>query len=152
MGIEVVLGALIAWAASKARRGGKALDGVTDELVDGLALKARTKLLELVLGKVGNTPAVKALETEVATTGEVSELTRTKVELAVTAAERDDTQFSQALQAAVAEAMSQGGTVAVLGGTVITGTATTTGAGDAFGAVGTVNKAQAPDPHQPGRA
>ncbi|MEV4052719.1 hypothetical protein AB0J55_16180 [Amycolatopsis sp. NPDC049688] len=152
MGIEVVLGALIAWAASKARRAGKALDGVTDEVVDGLAVKARTKILELVLGKVGDTPAVKALEAEVATGGEVSELTRTKVELAVTAAERDDTQFAQALQAAVAEALSHGGTVAMPGGTVITGTASTSGSGDAFGAVGAVYKGQAPDPQQPDRA
>ncbi|WP_410643261.1 hypothetical protein [Amycolatopsis sp. lyj-346] len=151
MGFEIVLGALIAWAAGKARRAGRTLDGVTDEVVDAVAAKARVKVLELVLGKVGTDSAVATLEAEVAASGEVSELTRTRVELAVTAAQRDDARFAAALAAAVVEAGRRSGAVATHGGTVITGTATTTGPGDAFGAVGSVTKVVAPDPRPPGR-
>lgn len=150
MGFEIVLGALIAWAAGKARRAGKQLDGVVDEVVDAGAAKAREKVLGVVLGKLESDTAVQKLQAEVAETGEVSELTRNRVELTVQAAEQEDERFAAALQSALAEA--HGGVVAMPGGTVIQGTATTTGSGDAFGAVGTVIKGQAPDPHQPGRA
>lgn len=152
VGFEVVLGALIAWAAGKARRAGKTLDGVANEVVDAVAAKARAKVLELVLGKVGTDSAVEKLDAEVAAFGEVSKLTRDRVKLAVTAAQHDDPDFATALAAAVAEAERHGGVVATQGGTVITGSATTTGSGDAFGAVGSVTKVVAPDPRTPGRA
>ncbi|WP_116206476.1 chromosome partitioning protein [Amycolatopsis circi] len=151
MGFEVVLGALIAWAVGKARRAGKTLDGVADEVVDAAAAKARAKVLELVLGKVGTDSAVAKLDEEVTASGQVSKLTRTRVELAVTAAGQDDPDFAAALTAAVAEVERHGGVVAAHGGTVITGTAATSGSGDAFGAVGSVTKVAMPDPQRPGR-
>jgi hypothetical protein len=152
VGVEVVIGALIAWAAGKARRAGKTLNGVADEVVDAGVATIRAKILKLVLGKLGDDSAVRKLEVEVAETGEVSELTRNRVDLAVRAAEQDDDQFAAALKAALAEAQLHSATVATHGGTVITGTATSSGSGDAFGAVGNVTKVQAPGPHQPGRA
>ncbi|MFJ7211483.1 hypothetical protein [Amycolatopsis sp. NPDC098790] len=152
MGFEVVLGALIAWAAGKARRAGKTLDGVANDVIDAVTAKARARVLKLVLSKIGTDSALVKLEAEVAAIGEVSELTRTRVELAVTAAQQDDPDFAAALATAVAEAERHGGMVATQGGTVITGTATTTGPGDAFGAVGSVTKVVAPGPRTPGRA
>jgi hypothetical protein len=152
LGIEVVLGALITWAAGKARRLGKALDGVVDEMVDGAAARVNDKVREVVLGKLGRDAAVRKLELEVAESGEVSDRTRRRVADAVEAAAEDDPEFAAELEAAITEA-KQHGSVATYGGRVVEGTAQAFSGGIAFGAVGgDVRLGYAQNPHRPGRA
>ncbi|WP_410596215.1 hypothetical protein [Amycolatopsis sp. lyj-23] len=131
IGVEVVLGALIAWAPAKARRAGKALDGIADEAVDAGAAKVR----DVVLKKLDGDPSVRKLAAEVAETGEVSERTRKRVELALEDAVDEDRQFADALKTALAEARSSG-TAASHGGVAVVGTAEARDHGIAFGAVG----------------
>jgi hypothetical protein len=154
LGVEVVLAALVAWAVGKARRAGKVLDGVADEVVDAGAARARDKVREVVLGKLGADPAVRKLEAEVVETGTVSERTRRRVTDAVEDAAESDETFAAQLRTALAEAQQHSGPVATHGGTAVAGTATATGQGSiAIGAVGRdVHLGQAPDPHRPDRA
>ncbi|WP_410614038.1 hypothetical protein [Amycolatopsis sp. lyj-109] len=146
VGVEVVIGALIAWAVAKARRAGKALDGIADDVVDAGAAKVR----DVVLTKLGGDPSVQKLAAEVAETGKVSERTRTRLELALEDAIDDDAQFADALKNALAEVHPQGGVVASHGGTAVSGTAEAHGHGIAVGAVGhDVHFGQPRDPQAP---
>ncbi|HET6710354.1 hypothetical protein [Amycolatopsis sp.] len=148
VGVEIVIGALIAWAVGKARRAGKALDGIADEVVDAGAAKVR----DVVLAKLGDDSAVQKLAVEAAETGEVSERTRTRVALAVEDAADEDEQFAAALEAALAEANRSGGVV-ICGGTTVSGTATAHDQGIAIGTVGhDVHFGQPRDPQAPDRA
>jgi hypothetical protein len=153
MGLEVVVGLVIAWVVGKARRAGRQLDGVADEVVDASAVRVR----ELVLGKLAGHSVVQRLEREAERAGEVSDGTRQRLTHALEDAVEEDPQFAGALQAAVAEAEKHGGLVATHGGTVVSGSVSASGAGSAaFGAVGSIGDnarfGQAPDPHRPGRA
>ncbi|WP_206786660.1 hypothetical protein [Amycolatopsis sp. MtRt-6] len=149
VGVEIVIGALIAWAVGKARRAGKALDGIADEVVDAGAAKVR----DVVLAKLGDDSAVQKLAAEAAETGEVSERTRTRVALAVEDAADEDERFAAALEAALAEASRPGGVVATDGGTAVSGTAHAHDQGIAIGAVGRdVHFGQPRDPQAPDRA
>ncbi|MEA5366217.1 hypothetical protein VA596_42275 [Amycolatopsis sp., V23-08] len=154
MGIELVVGALFAWAVGKARRAGKVLDGVADEVTDAAAARAREKILEAVLGKLGTDPAVRKLETEVAESGEVSERTRRRVTDAVEDAVEDDESFAAQLASAISEAEHHPSLVAAQGGIAVSGMANASGQGSiAIGAAGRdVTVHQPPDPHRPGRA
>lgn len=148
VGVEVVIGALIAWAVAKARRAGKALDVIADDVVDAGAAKVR----DVVLTKLGGDSSVQKLETEVAETGEVSERTRKRVELALEDAVDDDAQFAEALKTALSEARTQGGAVASHGGIAVSGTAEAHGHGIAIGAVNRdVNFGQPQGPQAPDR-
>ncbi|MDS0137865.1 MULTISPECIES: hypothetical protein [unclassified Amycolatopsis] len=148
VGVEVVIGALIAWAVAKARRAGKALDGIADDVVDAGAAKVR----DVVLTKLGDDSSVQKLAAEAAETGEVSERTRKRVELALEAAADDDARFAEALKTALAEARPQGGVVASHGGIAVSSTAEAHDHGTAFGTVGRdVNFGQPRDPRTPDR-
>jgi hypothetical protein len=150
MGLEVVVGFLIAWAVGKARRAGKELDGVADQVVDASAVRLR----DVLLRKLGGDSAVRRLELEAAETGEVGDRTRQRVALALEDAVEQDAEFAEELEGALAEAERNGGLLATTGGTVVSGTAHATGMGSvAIGAVGRdATIGRAPDPHGPDRA
>ena len=90
----VVTGYVIAWAMRKARRAAGRLD--TD--VDAVIGAGLDQLHEVVTGKLGSHPVLGEVQEETATgDGQVSELTRQQLELALTAAARKDDAFGQAL-------------------------------------------------------
>ena len=157
----VVAGYVIAWAVRKARRVAGRLDAEADAVIDS----GLDKLHEIVAAKLGAHPALDDLDDEAATgDGQVSELTRQQMELAVTAAARKDEAFGQAVTELVAQlrtAEQTGGAqvVAGAGSTVLTGDAHAhaEGGGIAFGQVaGNVQAGvvaqQPPDPSEPGRS
>lgn len=88
---------VIAWAIRKARRVGKRLDTETDEVIDA----SLDRLHDVVAAKLGNHPVLAEVAEEADETGQVSDLTRQQVELAITAAARKDDAFGQALTASV---------------------------------------------------
>ncbi|GAB3852764.1 chromosome partitioning protein [Dactylosporangium cerinum] len=151
----VVAGYVIAWAVRKARRATGRLDAEADAVIDA----GLDKLHEVVATKLGAHPALEDLAEEAAVEdGQVSELTRQQVELAVTAGARKDDAFGQAVtdlvaQLRAAEQTSGTSVVAGAGSAVFTGNSYTqaTGHGVAFGQIaGGVTVAreagQSPDP------
>jgi hypothetical protein len=157
----VVAGYVIAWAVRKARRAAGRLDAEVDAAIDtGL-----DKLHEMVAAKLGAHPALDDLGEEAAAEdGQISELTRQQVELAVTAAARKDDAFGQTVTELVARlrAAEQASGVSVVAGAgsrIFSGDAhaQASGGGIAFGQVagdvhaGAVNLDE-PDPSGPGRS
>ncbi|OLR93765.1 hypothetical protein [Actinokineospora bangkokensis] len=104
MGVEVVVGMLIAWVAAKARRAAQRADGVVDDAID----KGVEKVGELVLGKLGGDSAVEQLQLEAAG-GEdrVDELTKQRVDLSLQAACKSDPEFAARLAEAVEQARDE---------------------------------------------
>ena len=95
----VIAGYVIAWAVRKARRAGGRLDAEADAAIDA----GMDRLHEVVAAKLGGYPVLADVEEEAtAGGGEVSELTRQQVELALTAAARKDEVFGQAVTELVA--------------------------------------------------
>jgi hypothetical protein len=153
----VIAGYVIAWAVRKARRVGSRLDAEADAAIDtGL-----DRLHEVVAAKLGGHPVLaEVVEEAAAGGGEVSELTRQQVELALTAAARKDEVFGQAVTELVArlrEAEQAAGrsVIAGAGSRVFTGDAhaKAEGGGIAFGQVGgdvNVDRGRV-DPPGPGR-
>jgi hypothetical protein len=121
----VIAGYVIAWAVRKARRAGGRLDAEADAAIDA----GLDRLHEVVAAKLGGYPVLAEVEEEAAAGGgEVSELTRQQVELAITAAARKDGAFGQAVTELVArlrEAEKAGGesVIAGAGSAVFTGDA-----------------------------
>ncbi|WP_432139756.1 hypothetical protein [Streptomyces sp. bgisy154] len=136
----VVAGYVIAWAMRKARRAAGRADAEVDAAIDA----GLDKLHTAVAAKLGPHPALADLAEEAATEeGQVSELTRQQVELAITAAARKDDAFDQAVAGLVAQlrAAEQASGVSVVAGTgssVFTGPAHAQASDDgiAFGQVG----------------
>jgi hypothetical protein len=153
MGIEVVLVALAAWAVSKARTAGKALDGIVDAAIDAGASRARDKVRDVVLGKLETDSAIQKLAAEVAETGDVSERTRRRVTEAIEDAADCDPAFAASLQEALSTAEQHPVLVAAWGGTSVSGTAAANSPGSiAIGAVGRdAIIGQPQDPRQPDR-
>lgn len=156
----LVVGYVIAWAVGKARRLAGRLDGEVDAVIDA----GMDKLHETVTAKLGAHPALDDLNEEAATDdGEISELTRQQLELAVTAAARKDDAFGQAVTELLTrlQAAEQAANVSVIAGTastVFTGDAHANASrgGIAFGQVGRdVNLEKGAtggqDPSEPGR-
>ena len=159
----VVAGYVIAWAVRKSRRVGGRLDAEADAVIDA----GLDKLHTVVAAKIAGHPALEDLAEEAADDdGQISELTRQQVELAVTAAARKDEEFGQAVTELVAQLRTaeQAGGVSVVAGAgsaVFTGDAHANASGDgiAFGQVAgdvSVNRGAAggqwPDPPEPGRS
>ena len=121
----IVAGYVIAWAVRKARRVGGRLDAEADGAIDA----GLDRLHEVVAAKLGGHPVLAELEEEAAAdAGQVSELTRQQVELALTAAARKDEAFGQAVTELVArlreaEHASGRSAVAGAGSAVFTGDA-----------------------------
>ncbi|MER5542117.1 hypothetical protein ABT072_06495 [Streptomyces sp. NPDC002589] len=158
----VAAGYVIAWAVRKARRAAGRVDTEVDAAIDAVLDRLHT----VVTAKLGAHPALDDLAEEAAVDeGQISELTRQQVELAVTAAARKDDEFGGAITELVArlraaEKISGMSVVAGAGSTVFTGDAHAQASGDgiAFGQVGgnvQVDRDAAggqPDPSEPGRS
>ena len=100
IGVELVVGYLIAWTVSKARRVGQLLDGEIDQVLDA----GLDRLHEVVTSKLGTDPALADLHEEaVSGESEVSDLTRQRVGLAIQAAVLKDPVFSDAVARALEE-------------------------------------------------
>ena len=148
---------VIAWAVRKGRRIGRRLDAEADVLIDAKL----DRLHEVVAAKLVHHPVLEELEEEAATgSGEVSELTRQQVELAITAAAGKDDAFGQAVAGLIgqlhdAEQTNGRSVIAGSGSAVFTGNAHAHAAGQgvAFGQVaGDVHLNQGPgNPLMPGR-
>ncbi len=152
----MVAGYVIAWAVRKARRVGGRLDAETDAVIDA----SLDRLHEVVADKLGEHPVLAELVEQAAASGEVSELTRQQVELALTAAAGEDEAFGQAVtdlvaQLRKAERAVGGPVIAGAGSAVLTGDAyaRAEGGGIAIGQVaGDVNVGRDPvGPPPPGR-
>ena len=152
----VVAGYVIAWAVRKARRAGGRLDAETDAVIDA----GLDRLHEMVAAKLADHPVLAELAGEAAAGGEVSELTRQQVELALAATARKDEAFAQAVTEMVTQLRQAGQAVgqtviAGAGSAVFTGDAhaRADGSGFAVGQVaGDVNVGRDPvDPPGPGR-
>jgi hypothetical protein len=90
----MVVGYVIAWATRKAKRVGSRLDTEADEVIDA----SLDRLHEAVLAKLGGHPALAELVAEAGAAGdagEVDDLTREQVELALLVAARKDDLFGQ---------------------------------------------------------
>ena len=156
----VVAGYVIAWAVRKAKRAGGRLDVEADGVIDA----SLDRLHEVVAARLGGHPALAELVEEAEAAGgagEVSDLTLQQVELALTAAAREDDLFGRELTELVArvrEAEQAAGSAVIAGpgSAVFTGSAEARAAsgGIAFGQVaGDVHISQPPGgPSQPGRA
>lgn len=150
----VIAGYVIAWAVRKARRAGGRLDAEVDVAIDA----GLDKLHEAVVAKLGTHPVLADLDEETAGgQGQVSELTRQQVELAVTAAARKDEVFAQVVTELLAQLRASenaaGQSVIGQGGVNIAGDVgihADHGSAAAW-SMGTVNLGQVPDPSQPGR-
>lgn len=148
---------VVAWVARKARRVGTRLDGEVDEVID----EGLDRLHEVVAAKLDGHPVLSELVEEAATDdGQVSELTRQQLELAITAAARKDDVFGQAVTELIVglretEQASGRSVVAGAGSAVFAGDAHAhaEGQGIAFGQVaGDVNLDRGPaGPPLPGR-
>jgi hypothetical protein len=156
----VVAGYVIAWAVRKARRVGGRLDTEADAVIDA----GLDQLHEVVAAKLGGHPVLAELVEEAETagdTGDVSGLTRQRVELELAAAAAKDDVFARAVtQLAVrlrdAEQTAGRAVAAGPGSVVFTGgaRAKAKSGGIAIGQVGgDVNVGRDPsDPPVPGRA
>ena len=153
---SVVAWMVIAWAVRKARRAG----GRVDETVDAAIDAGADRLHEVVLAKLGGPVQDDLAEEAASESGQVSELTRQQVELAVAAAARRDETFAQtvtALLEQIRQAERATGTqvLAASGSTVFTGGVNAHDQATAIGQAGVVNigdrRREEPDPHRPGR-
>ena len=162
IGVELLLGALAAWAVRKGRRVGDRMDQHVDQALDD----GVERLGALLTRKMGSDPALMKLEAE-AVEGEITQRTGERVRLAVEDAADTDPDFAARLaqvlrELEVAAATGPGGTT-VLGGVTIradngsvaawsiTGPVTTGGAPPADGSQPTISAVVPPDPSDPGR-
>lgn len=159
----VVAGYVIAWAARKVRRAAGDLDAVLEDAIDAGAEKVHG----IVAAKLGAHPVLDDLAEEAGSgDGQVSELTRQQLELALAAAAKKDDEFGRAVtelvaQLRAAEQKSGVSLVAGAGSRVFAGDAHIEARGGAlaFGQIaGDVHVAdggasgQRPDPTVPGRS
>lgn len=91
-GLEVAVGFLVAWFARKA---GKRLDGMADEVMDAQL----DRLHAVVMRKLGGDSALKQLESEAVDAGEVGTRTQARVRLALEEAVEQDPAFAADLEA-----------------------------------------------------
>lgn len=148
----VAAGYVVAWAVRKARRAGGRLDAEADAVIDA----GLDRLHEVVAAKLAGHPVLTELVEEAEAGGEVTELTRQQVELAIAAAARRDEAFAQAAAELIGQLQEAGQIViAGRGPTVFTGNVhvRAEGRGIAVGQVGgDVNVGlDLPDPPGPGR-
>ncbi|MFF3918370.1 hypothetical protein ACFYZB_33715 [Streptomyces sp. NPDC001852] len=136
----VVAGYVVAWVLRKARRVAGGVDAEVDSVLDA----GLEQLHAVVAAKLGAHPVLDDLAEEGrAGDGEISELTRQQVELAVTAAALKDDEFGRTVTGLVARVRAAerdlgGSVVAGAGSAVFTGDAhaEASGGGIAFGQVG----------------
>lgn len=95
--MDVVVGFLVAWAAGKARRVLKVVDGLTDDALDAVG----ERVWQVVEPKLGPDPSIQRLATEARVSGEATSETRAAAAQALAAAATADPRFRAALQAAM---------------------------------------------------
>jgi hypothetical protein len=154
---SVIAGVVIGWAVRKARRAAGRLDETVDAAIDAGA----GRLHEVVLARLGDPVREELAEEAASESGQVSELTRQQIEVAVAATARRDADFARAVSELLAQVRQAQPAVGVQvwagpGSTVFTGDATATARGGiAVGQAGAMNVREAdrggPDPTQPGR-
>ena len=152
---EIVVGYLIVLALRKAKRFGGQPDGEADQVLDA----GLDRLHSLLTHKLAGHPVLADLEHEAAYTGEVTELTRQQVELAVRAAESRDSTFARNLaealewlgrQPAAGAVLAMGLDAVALGGAA---SIHVEGGGVAAVRMGDVRLGASPvDPFRPGRS
>jgi hypothetical protein len=151
----MAVGYVTAWALRKARRVGGRLDNEAEAVIDA----GLDRLHEVVARRLGGHPALAELVEEAEQAGQVTDLTRRQVELALTAAALKDEAFARAVTELVdglqeTERVS-GQVIAGPGSAVFTGDAhaSARGGGIAIGQAGQVSIAgQEPGPSGPGRS
>ncbi len=151
----VLTGYVIAWAIRKAKRVVGRLDAEADGVIDS----SLDRLHEVVEAKLGGHPVLADLveEAEAAVGGgEITDLTRQQLELALTAAARKDDDFGQAVTALMerlreAETATGRQVIVAPGSTVFTGSTNVTGHFAIGQVAGNVHIGQPPDPSSPGR-
>ena len=99
IGLELVAGYLVAWAARKAARVGKRLDEQTDEIIDA----ELDRLHNVVTEKLGLDPALEKLELEASQGQQPSDRTLRRVQDALEEATEEDPQFKDLLEAVLAK-------------------------------------------------
>lgn len=151
----VAAGYIVVWALRKVRRAAGQLDHEADALMDA----ALDRLHQVVANKIAGHPVLAELEEEASADGQISELTRQQVELALTAAARRDEAFGQAITTLLAQvrgAEQSAGVAAGARSAVFTGSADVQAdnGGIAFGQVaGDVHVDRGPPgPSGPGRS
>jgi hypothetical protein len=155
---SVITGYVIAWVMRRARHVGDRLDAQTDAALDA----GLDKLHEVVATRLGAHPALDDAREEATGEGQVSELTRQRIELEIAAAARKDDAFGQAVtdvvtQLRAAEQATGRSVTAAPGSTVFTGDAYVQArdSGIAVGQVGGDVRLGSPglgDPPSPGRS
>jgi hypothetical protein len=105
IGIEVAVSLLVAWAIRKASRAGRRADQIVDDAID----TSLDHVHEVIIGKLGGDSSLTKLEAEAADAGEVSERTRSRVQLALEDATEEDSEFAKRLDAAVKSAQQATG-------------------------------------------
>jgi hypothetical protein len=154
----VVAGYVVAWAVRKVRRVGGRLDTEADQVIDdGL-----DRLHAVVEAKLGRHPVLAELVEEAQAAGDaagVSDLTRQRVELELTAAAHKDDDFGRTVTEAVghlreAEQAAGPPVIAGQGSAIFTGSAQARAdsGGIAIGQAASVHISQGPPgPRRPGR-
>jgi hypothetical protein len=97
LGMDVVVGFLVAWAAGKARRVLKVVDGLTDDALDA----AGERVWKVVAPKLGVDPSIQRLTAEARDLGEATTGTRADAVRALQAAAAADPGFAAELRAAL---------------------------------------------------
>lgn len=96
MGVEMVVGFLVAWAVGKARRVGKQVNGLTDQTLEVVV----DQVWMVVAAKLGADPAIQRLVTEARETGDASVETRASAAASLQQAVQQDQRFAAQLRAA----------------------------------------------------
>jgi len=99
VGVELVVGYLIAWVVRQAHKFGRHLEGEVDQVLDA----GLERLHGVVFDKLGADSALVDLHDETADSGAVSDLTRQRVDLAIQAAAAKDPAFCEAVERALSE-------------------------------------------------
>ncbi|WP_412537957.1 hypothetical protein R8Z50_19040 [Longispora sp. K20-0274] len=95
--MDVVVGCLVVWAAGKAQRVGRRINGLTDQALDA----AVDRVWAVVAPKLGADPVVQELVAESRDTGDAPLALRIRAGQVLQKAAREDPQFAADLQAAV---------------------------------------------------
>lgn len=150
----VVAGYVIAWALGKARRAAGRLDAEADVVMDA----GLDRLHEVVAARLTGHPVLAEMAEEAERDGQVTDLTRQQVELAVAAAARRDEAFGRVVTELVAQLQELKQTPGPLAGPealVFTGDvrAEARDGGIAVGQAANVYFGKdRPDPREPGRS
>ena len=105
MGMEVVVGFLIAWAAGRARRVGRRINGLTDQALD----HAVDQVWLVIAAKLGADPAIQRLVTEARETGDASVEIRADAARVLQQTADGDPEFAARLRSAASAADSETG-------------------------------------------